>query len=68
MKANDLVYGTGLRGKPCPKCGKKTMRVANHPHAFGYKDTTRVNCWSCHGTFNAEKYAQWLNSQAKDTQ
>ncbi len=34
-----------LRGKPCPKCGRKTLRVPPHPHAFGHKDYGMVGCY-----------------------
>ena len=35
----------------CPKCGKKGMGYAGHPHAFGYKDYTRLLCRYCHARF-----------------
>ena len=36
-----------LRKKPCPKCGRKGLHYADHPHAFGWKDYERVRCRFC---------------------
>lgn len=35
----------------CPKCGRKGVGYANHPHAFGYKDTDRAMCRYCNAMF-----------------
>ena len=59
MSLNDLIlkYGFSLipwsemRSCPCPKCKKKTLAYANHPHAQGYKDTNRIRCRSCGKVF-----------------
>jgi hypothetical protein len=34
-------------GIPCPWCGKKGLKQAPHPHAFGYHDYKRVLCTYC---------------------
>lgn len=31
----------------CPKCGRRGVGYANHPHAFGYKDYSRAKCRYC---------------------
>ena len=35
----------------CQKCGKKGVGYAGHPHAFGYKDYTRLKCRYCNARF-----------------
>ena len=35
----------------CPKCGKRGLGYAMHPHAFGHKDYTRASCRYCRATF-----------------
>jgi hypothetical protein len=46
--AETLLYDRReVRGMKCPACGKKTMRIADHPHALGHKDSSRAECWSC---------------------
>jgi len=40
-----------LRSCPCRKCGKKMLMYANHPHAFGWKDHSRIACRGCHARF-----------------
>jgi len=44
---------TGWRSgfPPCPKCGKKGLKYAPHPHAFGYKDYDHAVCRYCHARF-----------------
>ena len=42
------------KGKPCPKCGRKGLHFADHPHAFGFKDYGRVECRFCHARFNVK--------------
>jgi len=44
-----------FRGKKCPKCGRKGLHYANHPHAFGYKDYDRVACRFCQAYFTLKK-------------
>jgi hypothetical protein len=39
------------QGVPCPKCGKKGLRVPEHPHAFGYKNYGKVSCFYCNARF-----------------
>lgn len=42
---------------PCPKCGKKGVGYAKHPHAFGQKDYDRAACRYCKARFKiARKY------------
>ncbi|MEN6317257.1 MAG: hypothetical protein ABFD82_00665 [Syntrophaceae bacterium] len=36
---------------PCPKCGRKGVGYANHPHAFGYRDYDRLECRYCNAKF-----------------
>ena len=40
-----------FKGKKCPKCGRKGLHYAMHPHAFGYKDYSKVECRFCHARF-----------------
>ena len=40
-----------LKGKKCPKCGRKGLHYAAHPHAFGWKDYERARCRFCRSTF-----------------
>ena len=40
-----------FKGKKCPKCGRRGLHYAMHPHAFGYKDYSRVECRFCHTQF-----------------
>lgn len=35
----------------CPKCNKKGVGYARHPHAFGYKDYSRLSCRYCKAIF-----------------
>lgn len=35
----------------CPKCGKKGVGYAPHPHAFGYKEYSRAVCRYCRSRF-----------------
>lgn len=45
------MSGRDFRGKPCPKCGRKGLNYAPHPHAFGWKDYGHVKCQYCGGSF-----------------
>ena len=47
-----------LRGIPCPKCGKKGLHIANHPHAFGHKVPGRAYCQYCNARFTICKKAE----------
>lgn len=40
-----------LKGKQCPKCKRKGLHFANHPHAFGWKDYSRIECRFCGARF-----------------
>jgi hypothetical protein len=35
----------------CPKCGKKGVGYAAHPHAYGWKDYDRASCRYCRARF-----------------
>ncbi len=39
----------------CPRCGKKGVGYAPHPHAFGYKDYSRLRCRYCKATFKVRE-------------
>lgn len=43
-----------LKKKPCPKCGRKGLRYADHPHAFGWKDYSRMTCRFCRAYFTVK--------------
>ena len=40
-----------LQGVPCPACGRKGLHHPGHPHAYGYRDGTRVQCQFCKKMF-----------------
>lgn len=40
-----------LSKTPCPKCGRRGLHFAMHPHAFGWKDYGRVECRFCSARF-----------------
>jgi len=40
-----------LRSCLCPKCGKKGLKYADHAHAFGYKDHSRITCRFCRSVY-----------------
>jgi predicted RNA-binding Zn-ribbon protein involved in translation (DUF1610 family) len=40
-----------LQHVKCPKCGKKGLHYPNHPHAFGYKDYSKIVCRFCGARF-----------------
>ena len=42
------------RGK-CPKCGKKGLGRANHPHALGHKVLDKFHCRYCKGYFRKKE-------------
>lgn len=35
----------------CPKCKRKGLRYASHPHAQGWRDYERAVCRFCHARF-----------------
>lgn len=41
----------------CPKCGRKGLGYAAHPHAFGYKDYKKTSCRYCGTTFKIKEPA-----------
>jgi transposase-like protein len=41
--------------KKCPACNRKGLHYAMHPHAFGWKDTSRLECRFCHKTFKIKE-------------
>lgn len=58
--------GTITNGrKECPKCGRKGVGFAPHPHAFGYKDYARARCRYCAAIFrlNGDPFAPAFHSQ-----
>lgn len=36
-----------LKQTPCPKCNRKGLHYANHPHAQGWKDYSKAECRFC---------------------
>ena len=36
---------------PCPKCGRKGVGYASHPHAYGWKDYSKAECRYCMAIF-----------------
>lgn len=46
-----MLAQRGLNKKPCPKCGRRGLHFAIHPHAIGWKDYDRVECRFCHTRF-----------------
>lgn len=36
-----------IKGKPCPKCGKKSLSHPSMQNWSNWKDTTKVICRSC---------------------
>ena len=39
----------------CPRCGRKGLGYADHPHAFGWKDHERLDCRYCRRQFKTPK-------------
>jgi hypothetical protein len=39
----------------CPACGKKGLKIANHPPAYGHKDTSRFICRYCQKVFKMKE-------------
>lgn len=63
-----MLTNEQLSKSPCPWCGGIGLRHPDHPHAFGYKDTSRVTCRKrkkCGRTFDVDKYEAWLTKQPK---
>jgi transposase-like protein len=46
---------SSYRGIPCPACKRKGLSIANHPHALGRKDLSRVKCKYCNKKFDRVK-------------
>lgn len=42
----------------CPKCLRKGVGYASHPHALGYKDYGRARCRYCRSTFTIKRKTQ----------
>ena len=42
-----------FKGIKCPKCCKKGLRYAPHPHAYGWKNYDKVACRYCGTRFPA---------------
>ena len=42
----------------CPKCGKKGVGYAPHPHAIGYKDYSKTQCRYCRAIFKVKDTAK----------
>ena len=47
----------------CPKCNRKGLGFAPHPHAFGWKDYGRAKCRYCNSFFSVAK----LEAALKDS-
>jgi DNA-directed RNA polymerase subunit RPC12/RpoP len=43
-KGETMNEFTGIK---CPDCGKKGLRYADHPHAYGWKNYNKINCRYC---------------------
>ena len=43
---------------PCPACGRKGLHYADHPHAAGWKDYSRLVCRFCDKRFIAPGYSK----------
>lgn len=39
----------------CPKCGRRGLHYADHPHARGFKDYDRLNCRFCKSGFRIKE-------------
>lgn len=52
------------RRQPCPKCGRKGVGYASHPHAFGYKEYSKADCRYCGARF---MMAEVKSTQPEDT-
>lgn len=39
----------------CPKCGKKGVGYAPHPHATGWKNYDKARCRYCKATFKVKQ-------------
>lgn len=48
------------RGKKCPQCDRKGLNYADHPHAFGHKDYSRVRCRWCKKMFDTDKLRKYF--------
>jgi hypothetical protein len=52
-----------LKKQKCPKCNRKGLHYANHPHAFGYKDYSRMVCRFCHEQFITDELILYFKGE-----
>jgi hypothetical protein len=52
------ILNLGKGRAVCPKCGRKGLGYARHPHAFGYKDYDRASCRYCNAFFRLKDKAE----------
>ncbi len=55
-----------FKGLKCPKCGKKGLHYAKHPHAYGWKNYDKVSCRYCEARFPAPQIEAHLTMLAPD--
>ena len=55
-----------FKGLKCPKCGKKGLSYAPHPHAYGWKNYDKVACRYCEARFPASQIEAHLTKHAPD--
>ena len=53
MKADPALVSSGRA--PCPKCGRKGLGYAPHPHARGHYDFSRMRCRYCRTMFKVAR-------------
>lgn len=51
-----------VKGKPCPKCGKKTLSHPDNYYWSNWKDTNRAYCRSCGTRFKKKEREQSDNT------
>lgn len=54
-----------IKYRKCPRCGG-CLAYPDHPHAFGYKDTTRVVCRrrkTCGKRYKTHELEKWFEVQ-----
>lgn len=50
----------------CPRCGRRGLGFAPHPHAFGWKDYGRARCRYCYARFKlAAPSSAWLKADER---
>lgn len=52
MTGPDTNIWVNPRGHRCPKCGRRGLHFADHPHALGFKDYGTIECRFCHARFS----------------